>query len=65
MPRLLLARFQFLWDNKLYERATNFLFNYINKNHDKLNESNLNDFKDLMRNGFTIKNLYQKTIYDN
>ena len=60
VPRLLLARFQFLWDKKLYEKATNFLFNYVNKNHNKLSQSNLNDFRELMRNGFSIRNLYEK-----
>ncbi len=60
VPRLLLARVQFLWENKLYERATNFLFNYVNKNHEKLSQSNLHDFRELMRNGFTIRNLYEK-----
>ena len=60
VPRLLIARFQFLWSKKLYDKATAFLFNYVKRNHSRLNQNTLNDFSDLMKNGFSIRKLYQK-----
>ena len=60
VPRLLIARFQFLWSLKLYDKATAFLFNYVKRNHNRLNQNTLNDFGDLMKNGFSIRKLYEK-----
>lgn len=60
VPRLLIARFQFLWSKKLYDKATAFLFNYVKRNHHRLNQNTLNDFADLMKNGFSIRKIYEK-----
>ena len=59
VPRLLLAKFQILWENQLYQRATNFLFNYVKRN--KIHENLLSDFYDLMKEGNSMRQKYIKS----
>lgn len=60
VPRLLLARFQFLWENKLYDKASNFLFNNVQKNKHLLNNVVIRDFQEMMAKGFSIRENYEK-----
>ena len=60
VPRLLLARFQLLWENKQYDRASNFFFNNLKKNKHLLNDMVVNDFQEMMKKGFSIRENYEK-----
>ena len=60
VPRLLLARFQLLWENKLYDRASNLFFNNVKKNKHLFNDMVINDFKEMMKKGFSIRENYEK-----
>ena len=60
VPRLLLARFQLLWENKLYDRASNFFINNVKKNKHLFNDMVINDFHEMMKKGFSIRENYEK-----
>lgn len=64
VPRLLLAKFQFLWENKLYNRASNLFFNNVKKNKHLLNDMVINDFHEMMHKGFSIRENYEKDYVD-
>ena len=59
VPRLLLAKFQILWDNCLYEKATNFLFNFVKRN--EVHPNLYGDFYDLMKEGNSIREKYKNS----
>ena len=58
VPRLLLAKFQILWENQYFEKATNLLFSYVRKH--KIHDNVFYDFFDLMKEGISMRDKYEK-----
>ena len=56
-PRLTMAKFQWLFENKEFNNAGNEIINYFCKGN-TINDSLFNDFIDMINHGFSIKKLY-------
>jgi hypothetical protein len=59
MPRLVLAKLQWLYERGEYAKAVDLLISHI-KNKKNISASVVNDFLDLLRNGFSIRESYVK-----
>ncbi len=57
LPRLILAKIQYLWEKEDYYMATNELNKFLTSG--SINKHCYNDLIDLMSNGFSIRKLYQ------
>ena len=58
-PRLNLAKVQWLFENKEHDKAVQEIEKFFNQKN-KVNNSVVNDFFELMRYGFSAKQLYNK-----
>jgi Methyltransferase domain len=58
-PRLNLAKIQWLFESGLHSGAAEELVKFFNKGG-KLNNALANDFLDMMKNGFSMRRLYEK-----
>ena len=59
LPRLTLAKIQWLFENGDFNQATNTFVRFFNQGG-KLNDDLVNDYLELMRSGFAIRKLYEQ-----
>ena len=59
LPRLYLAKMQYLWDQQRFAAAEATLLQMLAENNNALNPAVFTDFRELLRNGFSIRRLYE------
>jgi hypothetical protein len=59
LPRIHLAKMQYLWEQQRFKAAEAAFLQMIGENGNGLNAAVFQDFRELLRNGFSIRQLYE------
>ena len=59
VPRIILAKIQWLYSKKRYSEATDTITNYL-KGNNSFGRGILDDFLEMLKHGFSIRKLFEK-----